>query len=236
MLGARRREGRHGRPLLGACLIERRVGGENGRPRLLHRHGGRDPLRPGVLHPVLGHELAREQRLETAQVVPGLLELGLRALQSCLPRHPLCLQTGNLRVGGNRIGLPPHDVGRRGVELRGRLRDARGGRRHPVSQPLDLLPRQRQRGLRPREGNLIGARVDQEEEIPLLDLLIVPDAKLDDVPIDLRCDAHEVGADGGIVRLRPRLPLHQRHDHRDDGRADNARPDQPTKEPAATLA
>ncbi len=169
-------------------------------------------------------------------MVTGLLELGLRAPQSCLRSHPLCLQTGNLRVGGDRVGLPPPDVGRRGVELRGRLRDARGGRRHTVSQPLDLLPRQRERGLRPRERNLVGTRVDQEEEIPLLDLLIVPDVKLDDVSIDLGCDAHEVGADRGIVRLRPRLPLQQRHDHGDDGSADNARPDQSTKEPAATLA
>src|SRR6266478_2430751 len=190
VLGSRRREGRQGRPLLGACLIEPRVGGENGRPRLLYGHGGRDPLRSGVLHPVLGHELAREQRLEAAQVVPGLLELGLRAAQSCL-------------------------------------------RRHPDSQPLDLLPRQRERGLRLRESNLVGARVDQEEEIPLLDLLIVPDAKLDDVPVDLWCDANEVGADRGIVRLRPRLPLQQRHDHGDDGSADNARPDQSTKDAAA---
>jgi hypothetical protein len=88
--------------------------------------------------------------------------------------------------------------------------------------------------LRPREGNRVGTRVDEEEEIPLLDLLIVPHVKLDDVPIDLWCDAHEVGADRGIVRLRPRLPLQQRHDHGDDGSADDARPDQSTKDTAAT--
>ena len=56
-----------------------------------------------------------------------------------------------------------------------------------------------------------------------LDFLVVADGKLDDASAHLRRDPHEIGAHRGVIRLRPRLPLEQRHGHGDDGGADDPR-------------
>jgi hypothetical protein len=81
---------------------------------------------------------------------------------------------------------------------------------------------------RPLERDLVRSGVDQEEEVSLLHVLVVSHVKLDDVPAHLRSDSHEVCAHGGVIGLRPRLPLQQGHDDRDGGGPHDAGAQQPS--------
>src|SRR5439155_10038769 len=94
---------------------------------------------------------------------------------------PLRLQASDLGVRGDRIRLPPHDVRRRGVELRGRARDAGVGGGDAAPQARDLFARQREGGPSAGERDLVWPRVDDEEQVADVYLLVVPDRQLDDV-------------------------------------------------------
>ena len=78
--------------------------------------------------------------------------------------------------------------------------------------------------------DLVRPRVDDEEQVAFADLLIVPDAQIDDVTAHLRCDAHEVGAHRRVVRLRSGLPLQQRDDDGDGGAGDDQTAEQPARD------
>ena len=102
MLGARRRQRRHGGPLLRARFVERGVGGQHGGPRLLGGHGRRHPLRAGLVDLVLGHELLGQQRLEAREMVLGVAQLGSRTMQRRLGGDPLRFEPRDLGIGGDR--------------------------------------------------------------------------------------------------------------------------------------
>ena len=95
----------------------------------------------------------------------------------------------------------------------------------PTAWPsgVDFLPREGKRGTRPLEGDLVWPWVDHEEQLPLLDLLIVVDRKVDDMPVHLGSDADEVGAHGGVVGPRTGLPLPDRDRHGGRGAHENER-------------
>ena len=119
----------------------------------------------------------------------------------------LRLQAGDLRVGHNRIHFPAGDLSRRGVELGLGLGHAGHSRSSAVLQAIDLFTGEGQRGPGALQRDLVRSRVDQKEKVALLHLLVVVHRKLDDMTADLRGDAHEVGTNRGIFRLRPYLPL-----------------------------
>ena len=160
---------------------------------LVERLESRGPLGAGFLHAVCGDKLLWQQRLEALQMIIGMLELGLQA--------------GDLRVGRNRIHFPAGDLGRRGVELGLGPGHAGHSRSSAVLQAIDLFTGEGQRRPGALQGDLVRSRVDQEEKVALLHLLVIVHRELDDVTADLRGDANKVGANRGIFRLRPYLPL-----------------------------
>ena len=212
----------------GARLVDGGVGRHDGGTRLLRGHRRRDLARARLVHAVLGHELLRQQRLEACEMVLGVPQLGLGPAQGGLGRGALRLQPRDLGVGRDRIRFPPRDVGGRGVELGGGARDAGGGDGDAVAESVDLLARQGQGSPGAGERDLVGAGVDDEEKVAFLDLLVVLDPQLDDVPRHLGRDAHEVRPHRGVVRLRTPLPLQQRDDHGDEGAHDDQGADQPS--------
>src|SRR5262249_52739344 len=107
------------------------------------------------------------------------------------------------------LGPGPRDGGIRG--------------RHRLSQRIHLLASEGQRRARLLEGDLVGSRIDQKEELSLLDLLVVMDRELDDVPRDFRGDPDEVGAHGGVIGLREVLPPPDGDDDGDQGTDDDER-------------
>ena len=102
------------------------------RPRLIERSESRRPLGPGFLHVVCGDELLRQQRLESLQVIVGMLELRL--------------QPSDLGVGDNRIHLPARDIRGGGVELGFGLGNASHSSGSAVLQAVDFSTGQGQRG------------------------------------------------------------------------------------------
>src|SRR6185295_10335131 len=102
-------------------------------PRLLEPGGRGELRRAGLVDLVRGHELAGQERLETVEIVRGVLELRLHALHA--------------RPGGR-------DGESLALDLA--LRD------------LDLAVERRDVGPRALDGELVRARVDDEEQVPLL--------------------------------------------------------------------
>ena len=171
-------------------------------------------------------------------MVLGEPQFGRRLLQRRLRRHPLRFEPCDLGIGGDRIGLAGGDVGCRGGELRPGPRHARVGRGDGLAEGGDFLSREGERGAGPLEGNLVRPRVDDKEELPLPDLLIVTDRKVDDVPVHLGSNADEVRAHGGVVGLGAALPVPHGDRHRDRGTHQDERPDhapQPATPPGGRL-
>ena len=94
--------------------------------------------------------------------------------------------------------------------------DPEFGGPHGRAGGVNLRASEGKRGARPLEGDLVWPWIDHEEKLPPLDLLIVADRKVDDVPVYLGSDADEVRAHGGVVGPRTVLPLPDRD--RDGGR------------------
>ena len=159
-----------------------------------------------------------------------MLELRLGALKRCLRGDPLRLQASDLGVRGYGIRFPTDDVRRRSVELRARARDGGVGANDAAPEPVDLFARQRERRPGAGECDLVGPRVDDEEQVALAYLLVVPHPQLDDVPAHLGRDADEVGSHRGVVRLRPRGPLQQGDDDGDRGAGDDETPDESARD------
>jgi len=74
--------------------------------------GRRDPPRAGLVDAILGHELLRQQRFETREVIFGVPQLGFRTMKRRLRCDTLRLQARDLGIRGDRIGLAAHDVRR----------------------------------------------------------------------------------------------------------------------------
>ncbi len=122
------------------------------------------------------------------------------------------------------------DVLSRGTELRPRARHCGVGCDDAILQALYLLARQREVGLSASDGDLIRPRVDDEQQVAFVNLLIVPDTDVDDVTAHLGCDAHEIGAHRCVVSLRSSLPLQQCDDHGDRRASDDRQAKQPPYE------
>ena len=88
--------------------------------------------------------------------------------------------------------------------------------------------------MRARDGDLIRSRIDDEEQVAFVDLLIVPDRELDDVTAHLGGDAHEIGTHRRVVRLRSSLPLQQRDDHGNGRAGDNQHAEHSSRDTTCT--
>ena len=144
----------------------------------------------------------------------------------------LSLQAGDLCVGRDRIGFPAGDLSRRRVYLGLGLGYAGHSSSSGVLQGIDFRTGEGQRGSGALQRDLVGPRVDQKEKVALLHLLVVAHTEFDDVTADLRSDADKVGADRGIVSLRPYLPLECSHNHGYGCGPDNSRAEQPANDAA----
>src|SRR5215471_7280828 len=128
----------------------------------------------------------------------------------------------DLCVGLNRIHFPAGDLSRGGVELGLGLGNAGYSSDSAVLQAIDFFTGESQRRPCALQRDLVWSRINQKKKIAFLHLLVVAHVQLDDVTVDLRSNANEVGAHCSVVRLRPYLPLKERHDHDNCCSADNS--------------
>ena len=127
----------------------------------------------------------------------------------------LRFQPFDLGIGNNGIRFPAGDISRRGVEIGLSLGHPGSSRCGAVLQAMDLFTGESQVGPGAFQRNLVRPRVDHEEEVARLNLLVVMHKYFGDVAVHLRRDTDEVGANRSIIRLRPYLPLEQSYHYRD---------------------
>jgi hypothetical protein len=134
-------------------------------------------------------------------------EFPLRTGEGCARRHALCLRA--------------RDIRRHRPNLCSSLADARLSRGQGVPQALDLSPGEDERCPGPFDRDFVWAGIDHEQEVTRLHELIIPHVQFDDVAVDLRCDADEVGPHRGVVCFGVDLPLPDGDDTDHEGASDD---------------
>src|SRR5215510_12296713 len=111
-------------------------------------------------------------------MIVGILELSFQASDLGVGHYRIHFAARHLRCGGVELGLGLGDAGH-----------SSGG---TVLQAIDFCVGQSQRGSSALQRNLVGSRIDQEEQVVLFDLLVVAHVQFDDVTVDLWSNANEV--------------------------------------------
>src|SRR5215467_6385801 len=180
--------------------------------------------------------LKRGQRLADLRIVGALwaerlarlLERGLGTLHLRLGRVQLRprLVAFRLCIDANAHQLEdPRRLLANVVPLRDLLHQLRLGLIHPGSGGADGLPGRGELGLGTLHGDAERGRVDPVQQIAGPDDLVVTHRDLDDLPRDLRYNAHHKGAHAGVARVGCQAVGNQRpaeqHDEEDE---DDQRP------------